>query len=422
MKSNRENRDQPPRMLRVRHIELSEKHTRLRVVLFIVLLAVGIGALIYGTVHYLTTGSGWREITADTSVGESYSGEIFFYYDISGNGSAAGVEYRQVRALYSEASVYVYRLFHPTEEFAGVYNLAYLNRRINEPVTVDAALYRALEQIVAAGNRTVFYAPYYGYYQNLFFCNDPSETENYDPLQNEAIAAEFARYADHVDDPDSIRLELLGDNRVCLHVSEDYLALMRECGVEAPVDFFWLRNAFVLDYLAGVLTEHGFTNGALSSFDGYVRSLDTRGTEFSLPLYSREDAKTVAVGEVVYHAPMSFVTLRDYPLNGLDGMNYFVFDPTDVRHPYVNAQGYCRAALPQLVCASTSGGCAEIALHMADVYLADAFDLAALCALAEQGIGGIFIRDSAICYTDPALEPLLRAADGYRTERHDLPE
>ncbi len=399
---NRNGKNNRPSLPKVQRIEVSEKHIRVRVVLFALLLVVGIGALLYGLIHYLTTGNGWREITVQTKE-ENLAGEVFFYYDIGGKGAAAGTEYRQVRAVYTEASVASYRIFHATEEFAGVYNLAYLNRRVNEPVTLNASLYRALEQIAAAGDRTVFCAPYYDYYQNLFFCTDVIQIRDFDPLLNETVADRFAGIAAYVNDPNAVWIELLGENRACLHVSEEYLAFARENGISAFVNLGWLRNAFTLDYIADVLTQNGYTNGVLSSFDGFIRNLDARGTSFSVNLYNREQGAIYAGGVLVYDRPMSIVILRDYPLNDLDDMNYFTVSATEIRHPYINGEGYCQASIPQLAAISETAGCAEIALRLAPLYIAPEFNAAAFRALAGENIGGVYCAERVFYTTAQAV-------------------
>ena len=53
------------------------------------------------------------------------------------------------------------------------------------------------------------------------------------------------------------RVELLGENRVKLTVSESYLAFIREYEIDTLADFSWMRNAFAADYIARVLQEDG---------------------------------------------------------------------------------------------------------------------------------------------------------------------
>jgi len=54
-----------------------------------------------------------------------------------------------------------------------------------------------------------------------FFCEDDSQTVDYDPYQNSEIAA-------YAGDKDSVEIKFLGDDQVCLFVSEEYLAFAEE--------------------------------------------------------------------------------------------------------------------------------------------------------------------------------------------------
>ena len=61
------------------------------------------------------------------------------------------------------------------------------------------------------------------------------------------------------------RVELLGEGRIRLFVSREYLEFARREGVECFIDFEWMRNAFIIDYLARELAAQGYTSGVLLS-------------------------------------------------------------------------------------------------------------------------------------------------------------
>ncbi len=52
-------------------------------------------------------------------------------------------------------------------------------------------------------------------------------------------------------------------------------------GIGSFIDFSWMRNAFIADYLAEGLAARGFGKGALTSFDGFARNLEQGGEDFS---------------------------------------------------------------------------------------------------------------------------------------------
>lgn len=58
-----------------------------------------------------------------------------------------------------------------------------------------------------------------------------------------------------------------------LEVSEEYQNWMAENGYETYLDFYWMKNAFIVDYLADLMIENGYIRGAISSYDGFNRNL-----------------------------------------------------------------------------------------------------------------------------------------------------
>ncbi len=153
-----------------------------------------------------------------------------------------------------------------------------LNRHPNETMVVDDALYHAFELIAETGNRAIYLAPVYTEYDNLFFCNDDSETVNYDAYQNGEVAAYFSEVAAYSNDPSDVNVELLGGNQVKLSVSDDYLAFAEKNFISDFIDFSWMKNAFITDYVADVMIENGYTLGSLTSYDGWI--YEKSGSDF----------------------------------------------------------------------------------------------------------------------------------------------
>ena len=148
---------------------------------------------------------------------------IFRYY-VGAAGVNATAEKKALTLLYTDSIVKVYKIFSSDESFEGITNVYDLNRHPNETMVVDDALYHAFELIAETGNRAIYLAPVYTEYDNLFFCNDDSETVNYDAYQNGEVAAYFSEVAAYSNDPSDVNVELLGGNQVKLSVSDDYLA------------------------------------------------------------------------------------------------------------------------------------------------------------------------------------------------------
>ena len=146
---------------------------------------------------------------------------------------------------------------------------------------------------------------------------DDVQLADFDPRLSPEVAREYREYAAFASDPQAVRVELLGEGRVRLFVSREYLEFARREGVECFIDFEWMRNAFIIDYLARELAAQGYTSGVLVSYDGFVRCLDGSGEGYSLSVYDRSGEDVRAVALMGYQGPMSIAALRDYPVNAI---------------------------------------------------------------------------------------------------------
>lgn len=391
-----------PRPKPVEKIELSKRHIKQRTILTALLLVIGMAALGYALYSYFAAESGWQEIAADNAAALSGREEFVLLYELGSGDLSASAEKKALTALYTEALQTSYRLFDNDMLYEGISNVRYINQHPNETITVDASLYQAFSLVQRCGSRYLYLAPAYAYYDNIFYCHDDSELVNFDPHLSEAVRADFDALAAFARDPGAVDLQLLDGNRVVLKVSEAYLQYASENGVESFIDFYWMKNAFMTDYLAQRLAADGYSAGCISSYDGFVRNLDGRGTQYAFALYNRSEQTVYQAETMRYTGPESIVFLRGYPLNSLDSRHYYELADGQIRTPYLDiADGLNRSALDNLVMYSGDLGCAELALRAAPVYIADSFREDALRALAEEGIGSIYFKDGKAVYVTP---------------------
>ncbi len=409
------NRDLP-HLPPVEKVELSSKHLAPRIVAAALLLLIGAGALAYAFGAFMSGEDGWREIEVSTTNELTCGSDFVFTYNIGASGASASAEARAVTALYTQAATHAYRVFDTVQSWEGVGNLYDVNHHPNEAVEVDPILYAAFSLLEEHGSRALYLGPVYAVYQSLFFCQDDASAANFDPFVNGEMAAYVAEGAAFARDAGAVELELLGNDRVRLNVSADYLAWAEYNETEDFLDFFWLRNAFVADYLADTLTEGGYTYGALSSCDGYVRTLDGSGTSYSLNLFDRADTLLQA-GTLNYTGPAALVTLRAYPTGGKGLSLYYQWENGGVRTPFVDlSDGLSRTSLPQLTCWSKTAGCAEIALGMAPLYVGSDFSPAGVEELADSGIWSVWCRDRVLHFNGPE-GTITHLYDGYTLEK-----
>ena len=404
-RTSRGRRRGPPNLRPVERIELSGDHTARRVVLAAAFLALGVILIAYTVMRMLLPESEWVYIEADSSAEMNCSSEFVFLYHLNGEGFAARTEQRNVSELYTQLCVNAFSVFHNQLEVEGVNNLYAINRAPNEELTVDSALYEAFSVMERSGSRLLYLGPVYERYAGTFHCGEDSQLADFDPWSSADVAKEYLAYTEFANDPEAVRLELLGDNRVRLSVSREYLDYARQEGIECFIDFAWMRNAFIADYLARELTARGYGRGALTSYDGFARCMDDSGEEYSLHLYDRQGQSVYSAAEMHYQGPMSIVNLRDYPVNDLDAGRFYRTDTGEMRTPYVDpSDGMSRNAVPSLTCYAAGKGCGEILLEAAPAYIAEEFRKDVLAQLALEGIESIYCENGVIYPSDSQVE------------------
>lgn len=388
----------------VEKIQLSEGNVKRRLIAAAIVLVIGGVALAYSLTQLLTPDTGWQPIEASSTGGPTCADELIFLYQLGSGGVPVRTESRAIKTLYSDACRKLFQLFHTVESFEGVTNLRDINLHPNETLTVDGILYRAFETVQRHGDRTIYLGPVYARYGDLFLCQDDVQLADFDPRISGDVAREYETLAAWARDRSAIDLRLLGDNQVCLYVSEDYLAFAQREGVERFLDFGWLKNAFVVDALAELMIENGFTRGTISSYDGFQRNLDSRETDYSLSVLDYVDGAVCPAAVLNYRGPRSVVCLQDYAVNDLDWQRIYRLDNGETRTTYLSPEdGLCRSAAHSLIGYSDRAGCGEIALGLAPVYVAEELEPGALDGLAREGIQSIYCRDRVIYATEPGV-------------------
>ncbi len=380
-----------PRLPRRIDLELPEGSVKRRTITVILLIVVAIVAFGFGLSGLLSRKAGWTEISARKG-SPGCAQEFYLQYNVPKKRSTK--VYKNLVSLYTSACERAANVFGD-EAASGVTALYELNSRPNTELEIEPELYAALGQIAASGARECYLAPLYESYGGLFFCETDLETYDYDPVQNPELAAYFAELAAFASDPAQVDIELLGDNRARLKVSEEYLAYAKENSISRYFSLGWLKNAFISDYLAGVLREHGYTDGLLQSYDGYGADL-CEGEVFGM--YVFDCAETVAVvAQMEYAGPMSYVSLHSRALNPVYGDGYYEFESGEVRAAFVDpSDGLPKTAEDDLMLYSGTLGCAELLLRACPVFIADSFEPS---ALESSDFGAVYCMDKKIVCT-----------------------
>lgn len=403
--------------------ELSERHFKLRLVLAIVFGLFAAVMIVYGIFSLLNTEPGWQQIEAKTTEGTTCAGEFSFYYYIGEADITASAEYKQLVNAYTEAARHAYCVFDSTMAYAGIGNLYTLNQNIDQTVTLDPLLYDAL---LAMKDQLpyLFLAPAYADYRNLFACTDDTQLYPFVASENEEEAAYLQKIAAFATDSESISLDFLGNNTVCLHISDEYAAFADEYGIVQFVDFFYMQNAFVIDYLAEQLASVGFTRGVLSSYDGYSRNLDSTTELYSLPIYHLKENTVYSVAEMQYTGPMSIVYLRAYPLNNMDFLHYYTREDGNIYTAYVDlTDGISRTSIDTLIGYSETLSCVEILKSLLPCFIGTSFHVDDIGAL-QSDLHMLYMENDTVYYGGNITLQLLHRDDGmlFQTEKYDLAE
>lgn len=391
-----------PHLPRVEKIEVSDSHVKGRLAAAVILLVAGVALISFSLVDFLSADAGWQEIEVNAAGEFHCGGDFTLLYELGKEEVSANTENKALTALYSDAATKAYEIFNADIEIDGISNLWYINHHPNEEIPVDAALYNALSQMCEDEGRWIYLGPAYAIYDNLFYMTSSDGAADFDPHLNPYIEELFQNISEFAGDPEAVNLELLEGNVVKLTVSKEYLDFAAEEELEDFIDFYWLKNAFIADYIADRLLEEGYTHGVISSYDGFVCCFDRSGTVFSYQLYHKEGDTPSAVSVLEYSGPQSFVTFKGYPLNSLDFRHYLILSDGSVRTPYLSLEdGLDRCSIEELTAYSSNVGCAETALKTAPLYISDQFQVGTLADLADLGIYTVYWEDGKVYNNGP---------------------
>ena len=397
-------RDNTPSIKPVQKIELSEKGVKKRAILAVALLAFGLVFLGVAIFNWLSYDEGWTRIEPTSESSESVSSDMILLYELGVSDTSATAEYKALSVLYTELCKKAYRIFHADYGFEDVHNPYYINRNIGQEIEVEPALYRVFEQIDRAQNRFLFAAPFYTEYRNMFYDTEDFSAAQFDPYKSEDVAKYFAELSVYTSSEEHVRLELLGNNKVKLYVSDEFQTFAQENAIDTFIDFFWAKNAFIVDYIAESLVEEGYLYGSISAYDGFMRTFDPRkDSSYSYNLISRYDGKVYDSGKLEYKGRNSIVSLRPFKTSDRD-MIYYRYEDGTERHGYVDVKdGLCKNALDTLVSYSHDRSCGEVLLSVIPIYIANDFDGEKLKDLVQKGIYSIYSDGTVLCYNEEAV-------------------
>lgn len=372
--------------------EVTDKNRAIRIIAAIVLLVIGAVAITSGIMGLLNKGTGWQTVKVSPQE-RSCSESFILQYNFAGTSAEASAVNKKLEEVYAQASVKAYQLFTPDEEIPGVNNVYYVNHHPNEVITVDPVLYKAFAKL--EDTRYLYMGPIYAHYTELIFNTSQEYAALLDPAQNAEAAVLVQTLAGFANNPEAVNLELLGDNRIKLLVSDAYLAFLDAEELEQTfLDFSYMTNAFIIDYLADVLMSQDLNDGYLVSADGYTRNLCADGT-FYFNIFDRVGKTVHLAGVMEYRGPISLVYLKDYPTADSDA-NYRVVGDHFVHLMADPVDGMYRTAEENLVSYSYDTGCVDVLLKMLPGFMAQEFSV-------PEGVFSVWCEEEMILYNDETI-------------------
>ncbi len=388
------------KMKPVEKVEVSEKHIILRVVILIIAILGVIGSVIFIIVNLSTKDKGWTRIELSKNrLNDSY----YFYYNL---GDEPTKEYKELTNLYKAHLEKAYILFDAEEEFEGVNNVYYINNNPNKEITVDSLLYNSIKEVMDSGSNTIFMGGIVSYYDAVIL-GSASNATYYDIKTNDVMKERANKYISYINDTNHFEFKLLGDNKVKLYESEEFMKFLSDYEVDV-LNFSYLKNAFILDYLDQVFSSKLYKSGYIYSLDGYLLNLGSH-IEYTFDVLDETDSKVSKIASLKYAEKRNIVTFKNTITSSAD-LNYIKVLNDNTRRTYYidNTDGISKEGVRYLTGYSSTNSLSKIALEMEKAYIADTFDSSLL-----KNNNYIWLNDKDINYTEEGLK-FTTVIDGYK--------
>lgn len=395
--------------------EVSDKYLKIRLIAAIIFLMIAAVSIGYGVSLLVRVEGGWQTISASGD-GALYAEDFVFTYELGAAGRSAKAESGELKQIYSEVCLRAGRAFDANAESTG--GLYALNQSPNQVVELDPVLYDALELLEKYGDRRVYLGPAFRLYENLFTCTEDWQLEDFDPEQNEMLRELFGRIADFAGDPDSVHVELLDGYQGRLCLSGEYLDFLQYEELGGALDFGWMKNAFITDFIADTLAGAGYTRGSVTSYDGYTRNLDDQsGAGYSLNLFDLAEGAAIWAARFDYQAPMAFVSYRCFPVTDRDAQRMYTTAQGEHKTLYLSPEDALpRTGAESFTVYSGTLGCAELLLLSAPVFQQEEIAEADLARLSGHGVECILAAGRRLLATQEDAA-FANVYDGYTIER-----
>ena len=234
-----------------KEIVVSNKHIKLRVALTISFFVIAIVAIIIGISSIGDKDPGVYEVTPKIhddypNYGNGFKG-VFDFTE-----GDTKLLYKQYEEEMSKSLQMSYALFDETKVYTSYNSISSLALHPNEEMTLSDITYSTLEDALAKTNESknysIYSAPIYAYWDWLYSLDEENRELN-DP-KNNPISMELLNKLVGFCNGGDIQLNLLGDNKAKLVVSQEYLNFREQENITAPlVSLNVLKDAYRMELL-----------------------------------------------------------------------------------------------------------------------------------------------------------------------------
>lgn len=299
--------------------KLHIKHIEIWIIVLIITLGGGIAAIVYGILN-IGTGDyqpGFYEISAKINEDiPHYDDNYNLLYYLDGESKAIVNKQKELEEVYSSALATSYYLFDEEEEHGTLSSIGYINKHINEELTIDSRLYAKLldayDRSSNSVNYSIFASSLYGFWNELILYTTYEEQVLADPLNNVENKECLNMFASLIKDKNNIDLEFLGNNTVKLKVNSDYIKKLTEEEMNYPyISLNVLKSSYIVDYVVEELQEKGYMKPIMLSHDGVIREgIGVASGDY--PVYEPSNDTIKQVLTVKQKTPLSFSSFYQF--------------------------------------------------------------------------------------------------------------
>ena len=385
----------------VEKIEVSEKHILLRVIILIIAIAAVIGSAVFIIVNLSTKDKGWTRIELSRN---KLNDLYYFYYEL---GDEPTKEYKELTSLYKTSLEKVYILFDEKEAYDDINNIYYINNNPNKEIAIDGLLYNAIKEVMDNNSKSIFMGGIIPYYDSVIL-GSSANISYYDIKTNEDMKNRATKYINYINDKNHFEFKLLDGNKVLLYQSDEFSKFLSDYELTV-LNFTYLKNAYILDYLDDVFSSKLYKSGYIYSLDGYLLNLGSH-IEYTFDILDEYNNKASTAASIKYAEKRKYVTFKNTITNKSDYDYIRILEDGSRRTYYIdNTDGISKESLRYLTGYSNTNSLSKIALEMEKCYISNEFDKNLL-----KNNNYFWIIDNNINYTEEGLK-FSNVIDGYKT-------